>query len=50
MKKFGAPLYASAWADTRTVLVAGGGKKSSGIPNRWEEHAYTAAPYAPRLC
>jgi prolactin regulatory element-binding protein len=34
-KKFGMPLYASAWVDGRTVLVAGGGgKKSSGIPNR----------------
>ena len=34
-KKFGMPLYASAWADERTVLVAGGGgKRSSGIPNR----------------
>ena len=29
------PLYASAWADERSLLVAGGGgKKSSGIPNR----------------
>ena len=35
MKKFGAPLYASTWADERTLIVAGGGgKKSSGIPNR----------------
>lgn len=34
-KKFGMPLYASAWADERSLLVAGGGgKKSSGIPNR----------------
>ena len=35
VKKFGAPLYASAWIDDRVALVAGGGgKKSSGIPNR----------------
>ena len=35
MKKFGMPLYASAWLDERTLVVAGGGgKKSSGIPNR----------------
>ena len=35
VKKFGAPLYASAWIDDRVPLVAGGGgKKSSGIPNR----------------
>jgi prolactin regulatory element-binding protein len=34
-KKFGMPLYASAWVDERSLLVAGGGgKKSSGIPNR----------------
>jgi len=34
-KKYGQPLYASAWLDERTALVAGGGgKKSSGIPNR----------------
>jgi hypothetical protein len=31
MKRFGAPLYASAWADTRTVLVAGGGLHSSSF-------------------
>jgi len=37
MKKFGSPLYASTWADHRTLIVAGGGgKKSSGIPNRRE--------------
>ena len=35
VKKFGMPLYASAWLDERTLVVAGGGgKKSSGIPNR----------------
>ena len=35
VKKFGAPLYASAWADHRCLIVAGGGgKRSSGIPNR----------------
>ena len=34
-KKYGQPLYASAWLDDRTACVAGGGgKKSSGIPNR----------------
>lgn len=34
-KKFGMPLYASAWCDSSSLLVAGGGgKKSSGIPNR----------------
>lgn len=34
-KKYGQPLYASAWLDDRTACVAGGGgKRSSGIPNR----------------
>ncbi|CEF98356.1 Quinonprotein alcohol dehydrogenase-like superfamily [Ostreococcus tauri] len=34
-KKYGQPIYACAWLDDRTALLAGGGgKKSSGIPNR----------------
>jgi prolactin regulatory element-binding protein len=34
-KKYGQPIYAGAWLDDRTALLAGGGgKKSSGIPNR----------------
>jgi len=34
-RKYGQPIYAGAWLDDRTALVAGGGgKKSSGIPNR----------------
>jgi prolactin regulatory element-binding protein len=42
-KKYGQPLYASAWLDERTALVAGGGgKKSSGIPNRILIASYNA--------
>ena len=33
--KFGAPLYCAGWASPEVALVAGGGgKASSGIPNR----------------
>ena len=33
--KFGAPLYCAGWASPEIALVAGGGgKASSGIPNR----------------
>ena len=52
VKKFGAPLYASAWIDDRVALVAsGGGKKSSGIPNRVMQSSFDSVEQAKKfLC
>lgn len=34
-RKFGAPLYCAAWpAGSYPIVGGGGGKRSSGIPNR----------------
>ena len=51
IQKYGAPLYCAVWPDGDYVLVAGGGgKKSSGIANRFCILLFILDGYADAAC